>query len=201
MKAFGNRTRRGFAKACALMAGAPFVSSNGMPRRRGSPTTRSTGLTGPGGRSWVPRRMIFRPRFPRPLVHLLAWRPGQAERSLHHLGRPHGDCFGLLREQTLQDTEYRPVGHGGHSVHSGLLPSHFLRAIAGVPHVRVLPLCKQGNRIHQRAQRSRGGQGQLGPVLPQERVPQRPHFESLSYGRSSRHQQGQRRSRRSSIMG
>ena len=26
MKAFGNRTRRGFAKACALMAGAPFVS-------------------------------------------------------------------------------------------------------------------------------------------------------------------------------
>ena len=90
--------------------------------------------------------------YPRPLVHLLAWRPGQAERSLHHLGRSHGDCFGLLREQTLQDTEYRPFGHRGHPVHAGVLPNHYLRALAGVPHVRVLPLCKQGNGVHQRTQ-------------------------------------------------
>ena len=55
-------------------------------------------------------------------------------------------CYGT----NLPDTEHRPTGHGGYPVHSGLLPSHFLRSFAGIPHVWILPLCQQGNGLHER---------------------------------------------------
>ena len=55
-------------------------------------------------------------------------------------------CYGNKLCQTPNIDRLATEG----TVHARLLPSHFLRSFAGIPHVWILPLCQQGNGLHER---------------------------------------------------
>ena len=81
MKVSANRTRRGFAKACALMVGAPFVSR--LTWAAGSPMQKlEYGAIGLGGRGMFDVQSILQVR-QGPLCHPVQWqRPSAPHRKV-----------------------------------------------------------------------------------------------------------------------